>query len=667
MKTNFNNLPGNSPLHVTALLQLPTLKINTVKMFQFFLYAACTMLLMMQIKAQTPIVKTENTSVVTNSTMSYTAKGASGSAVSNNNYNYTFGAATQLTNNQKQLISTTIGADVYTYAKQANSLVKIRRVNNCVVTGTRSLLWVEKLACAANTSVAVIPKYNDNMEDVFDGNSLNQGTDNLFANQGDNNGNNNNIERLDVIFAGGIISTSNNKVGFALFERGSDNEHDPFVIAAITAIDQNGNPTAYAAPLRVATANWGNIAGSTTNYYVVRKDPSTDNILKMSTSGTQNIGGIFVSFSNLGVAAGTKIFGYSIMAYDLPAGATSANLVDFTNSTYFPHNTSAATTQGGIDLIALTGVLSTPDEIILPPTANNIKLTAMMNTAPATILLPLDAVAASGTIASYMINTIPAATQGVLTICTNNNCVPVVAGQILTPAEINSILFQPNTNFTGEVVFNYSANDTHNQTSNVATYTIPVIIQATAVLPVSLLSFKGSISNKKIQLAWQTSLEINSSYFEIQRSNNAVNYEPVATITAKGNSAIVSNYQTTDDLFFFTGSKVFYRLKMVDTDGKFKYSQVITMPLAVVVSGNITAWPLPFSNQLTTGFKSESNSVVKIYVTNMNGALVLSNSTTVQKGYNTISINQAQKIPSGTYLLTVIKDDKTETIKVIKQ
>jgi hypothetical protein len=531
----------------------------------------------------------------------------------------------------------------------------------------RSLLWVEKAANATNTKVAVIPKYNDNMEDVFAGNSLNQGTDNLFANQGDGNGNNNNIERLDVVFAGGIISTSNNKVGFALFERGNDNEHDPFVIAAITGIDQNGNPTAYAAPLRVSIANWGNIAASATNYYVVRKDPSTDSILKISTSGTQNIGGVFISFNNLGIASGTKIFGYSIMAYDLPAAATAANLVDYTNSTYFPRNTSSATTQGGIDLIALTGVLSTPEEIILPPTANNIRLSAIMNTAPATVVLPLDATAASGTIASYIVTTIPAATQGILYLCTNNNCVPVVAGQILTPAQINSISFQPNISFTGDVVFNYSATDTHSQTSNIATYTIPVISQAQAVLPVSLLGFKGSINNKKTQLAWQTSLEINSSYFEIQRSNNAVNFEAIGTITAKGSSNIVTNYQTTDDLFFFTGSKVFYRLKMVDTDGKFKYSQVIAMPIVTVIASNITAWPLPFSGQLNTGFTSESNSLVKINITNMNGALVLSNTSTVQKGYNTININQAQTIPSGTYLLTVVKDGKSETIKVVKQ
>lgn len=77
----------------------------------------------------------------------------------------------------------------------------------------------------------------------------------------------------------------------------------------------------------------------------------------MSTSGTQNIGGVFLSLNDLGIANTVKIFGYSIFAADLPANATAADLVNFKNATFFPTNTNSST-DGGIDLIALTGVLS---------------------------------------------------------------------------------------------------------------------------------------------------------------------------------------------------------------------------------------------------------------------------------------------------------------------
>jgi len=668
MKT-YNNKLHNQP--TTIVTVLPNSILNTTTRNRIYLVLfVCFTLLLLQINAQTPIVNVSIGNTAATTSTSYNASGAVGSSFSGTNYNYTFGTATQANNNKKKLNSLTVGQEVYSYVDNANSFVKIRRVNNSIVSGNRSLLWVEKnnVAGGSANKIAVVPQYNDNMESVFDGNSLNQGTDNLFANQGDGNGNNNNIERLDVIFAGGVISTYNNKVGFALFERGADNEHDPFVIAAVTSIDQNGNPTGYASPLRVNTANWGNIPSSAIDYYVVRRNPATESNLRMSTSGKQNIGGVFITFKDLGIATGVKIYGYSVIAYDLPAGATGANLVDYTNNAYFPTNTSAATSQGGIDLIALTGVLSAPEGIILPPTANNIEIPAMMNTALLTAISPLDATAASGNIATYSIVSIPSASQGSLQLCNSGNCNLVVAGQVLTPAEINMLSFVPNPSFNGTIVFNYSATDSHNQVSNVATYTIPVTSTTQVVLPVNLVSFTGNINNKLVQLNWQTSQENNSSYFEVQRSSNGSNFEPIATIAAKGNIGTVSNYQEKDDLFFYTGKVVYYRLKMVDTDGKFKFSKVLLIkPNTASTVNTLKAWPLPFTSQLTAGYSSELSGEIKVNLTNMNGSRVASSSATIQKGYNSISINQAQTIPSGTYLLTITSNGKSESIKVVKQ
>ena len=668
MKT-YNNQKQSKPTPLVAVLPNSILNTTTRNKIYLVLFV-CFTLLLLQTNAQTPIVNVSMGNTAATTSNSYTASGAVGSSFSGTNYNYTFGAATQATNNQKQLNSLTIGQEIYSYVQNANSFVKIRRVNNSIVSGTRTLLCVEKnnVAGGSGNKIAVVPQYNDNMESVFDGNSLNQGTDNLFANQGDGNGNNNNIERLDVIFAGGVISTYNDKVGFALFERGADNEHDPFVIAAVTSIDQNGNPTGYANPKRVNTGNWGNIPSSATDYYVVRKNPATESNLRMSTSGKQNIGGVFITFKDLGIATGVKIYGYSIIGYDLPACATAANLVDYSNNTYFPTNTSSATSQGGIDLIALTGVLSAPEGIILPPTANNIEIPSMMNTAPLTAISPLDATAASGNIASYTIISIPSALQGSLHLCNSNNCNPIVTGQVLTPVEINMLSFVPNPSFVGSIVYNYSATDSHNQVSNVATYTIPVTSTTQVVLPVNIVSFTGNINNKLVQLNWQTSQENNSSYFEVQRSSNGSNFEPISTVTAKGNIGTISTYQDKDDLFFYTGKVVYYRLKMVDTDGKYKFSKVLVIiPNTASTVNTLKAWPLPFTAQLTAGYSSELSGEIKVNLTNMNGSRVASSSATVQKGYNSISINQAQTIPSGTYLLTITSNGKTESIKVVKQ
>jgi hypothetical protein len=619
--------------------------------------------------AQSPIVQVNTTITDAVSSTTYTANGANNSSYSNKSFGYSFGKATQASGHNRQLNSFVIGGDEYNYIHNANSYVKIRRVNNAVVKTNRQLLWVQKAANATDNKVAVVNPYDDNMETVFGGNSLNQGTDNLFANQGDGNGNNNNIERLDVIFAGGIISEQNNKVGFALFERGNDNEHDPFVIAAITEVDVNGNPTAYGNPLRVGISSWGNLPGSAIDYYVVRRDPGTENSLRMSTSGKQNIGGVFVSFSDLGINTGVKIYGYSIFAYDLPANATSANLVDFTNPTYFPTNTSSATMQGGIDLIALTGLLSIPEVVILPPVAYNIQMPAMLNTCGQAQMLPLEAEAASGDIASYTIETIPATNMGEVVLCNELGCTPVTEGQVLTPEEINHLFFRPSPGYTGDVVFYYHATDTHGQVSNTASYTIPVTAPNFGPLPVRLTSFSGSINKKTVQLSWQTTQEANSSYYEVQRSSDGSNFEPVATITAKGNTNSTSTYKADDDLFFYQQNKVFYRLKMVDTDGKFKYSATIQIRLntEAATATTVKAWPNPFTSQLNTEYYSEQNGSLKISFLDVNGKTVAATSITVTRGRNSFALTQAQALPKGTYLLQLNDGTKTENIRIIKQ
>ncbi len=615
---------------------------------------------------QTAIVNVSKSSVTSSTSLSYRAAGASESSFSNKSFDYSFGTVTQSGNNTKTLVDFTIGSDVYTYAQNGNSTVKIRRVDNAVVQGSRTLLWVEQHASATSTQVAVINPYNDNMELAFASNSLNQGTDNLFSNQGDGNGNNNNIERLDVVFQGGLISDANKKVGFAMFERGVDNAHDPFVIAAITGVDVDGNPTSFGNPIRVNTGDYGNLPSSSANYYVVRRDISKEANLKMSTSGTQSIGGVFLSLSDLGIASTVKIYGYSIFAADLPLNAKAVDLVNYNDPTFFPTNTNSST-GGGIDLIALTGVLSIKNTVILPPTAENITMPNMLNTSPRSAIAPLIATAASGTIESYTIQTIPTVEQGTLYLCKNNSCTIVTINQILTPAEITQLSFKPKNTFTGDVVFYYSAKDSHTQVSNTASYTIPVTAPSLSTLPVSIASFTGSLNGKIAQLNWQTSQEINSSYFELQRSNDGNRFEPIATVTAKGFSTIAANYQSNDDLNFYTDKNVFYRLKMVDIDGKFAYSATVLLKTNGTVVSKLNIWPNPFMSQLNANYVAEKDGTVQIKMSSADGKTVVQSNTIVKKGQNVFAISQAQNLPKGIYILNIFSDSKIESVKIIKQ
>lgn len=623
------------------------------------------LLLSTAVSGQAPIVKVTTVWQNAPTTLNYTSMGATASSYSNTPLDYSFGLASQPTNNMKKLVDFTIDDKIYTYATNASMAIKLRRVNNAQVTGSRTLLWVERETSSSDKTVTVVNPYNDNMELAFTNNSLNQGTDNLFENQGDGNGNNNNIERLDVVFAGGILSSKNTQVGFALFERGVNNAHDGFVMAAITAIDMDGNPSAYGIPVRVSPSDYGNLPASETKYYVVRRDIDNEATLKMSTSGSQAIGGVFISLTNLGIANDTKIFGYSLFSSDLPETATPTDLVDYTNTEFFPTNTGAD--KGGIDLISLTGVLSISDAIILPPTAENVVVPAMLNTVSITAIKPLEATAATGTIYDYTITTVPTINQGTLYLCNNGNCTPVTAGQVLTPAEINHLSFQPNPAFTGNVVFYYYATDSQGQVSNTASYTIPVVQPAASTLPVKMINFSGSINNKSISLNWQTAQEVNSSYFEVQRSNTGTNFEPIATFTAQGFSNVTTSYTASDELFLYTEATVFYRLKMIDIDGRFTYSAVLSFKVNGTLTTTISVFPNPFRDNISTRLLSDQNGVVKIKITSLDGRMLSNSNKMVSKGQNILPVTEVQNLPAGTYIMSVILGGKAENIKIVKQ
>jgi hypothetical protein len=93
---------------------------------------------------------------------------------------------------------------------------------------------------------------------AFGGLNLNLfvGSDNLFGHQGDANGNNNNVARLDAVFTTSGI-TVNSTLTLAVFERGTPTTNDGFQVAAITALDAHGNPAAYGPLVNIPTGTWG--------------------------------------------------------------------------------------------------------------------------------------------------------------------------------------------------------------------------------------------------------------------------------------------------------------------------------------------------------------------------------------------------------------------------
>ena len=137
-------------------------------------------------------------------------------------------------------------------------------------------------------------------------------------------------------------------------------------------------------------------------------------------------------------------------------------------------------------------------------------------------------------------------------------------------------------------------------------------------IPVELISFSAIQQDKKIILNWKTATETNNSHFEVQRKLKNQEWEKLALVAGAGTITEFRNYFYEDDFSFLPyNGTVLYRLKQVDFNGTYEYSDVIAVdadfvPNEISISQN---YPNPF-NPITTikyWLNAEANVRINIY------------------------------------------------------
>ncbi|GAB4022693.1 hypothetical protein GCM10028773_36710 [Spirosoma koreense] len=173
-------------------------------------------------------------------------------------------------------------------------------------------------------------------------------------------------------------------------------------------------------------------------------------------------------------------------------------------------------------------------------------------------------------------------------------------------------------------------------------------------MPVRLINFSGQrLDTTQVQLNWTTSAEINNDYFAIQRSANpAAGFETIGSVKGKGTSAQNVNYQFVDP----NTSTVYtyYRLKQVDLDGSFSYSQIIAVKGAVSVLA-VTVFPNPGEarqiNFRISGVGMEENVSVALY--DQQGRLLHREPNARLDADQGFNIPAALTLAPGTYIVRV--------------
>jgi hypothetical protein len=168
-------------------------------------------------------------------------------------------------------------------------------------------------------------------------------------------------------------------------------------------------------------------------------------------------------------------------------------------------------------------------------------------------------------------------------------------------------------------------------------------------LPVTFIDFSGRVAEGKAFLQWSTSEEFNNHSFDIEKSTSGTSFSKIGNVSAnRGTGGTIKKYNFTDD--HLAGNINFYRLKQVDTDGKFSYSKVIT--LRTELSDNsVKIFPSPFKNNINISVNALTNEKLDVHIIDQSGRTVKQYSMQVSPGINSFNISNLSDLTPGTYVI----------------
>ncbi len=235
----------------------------------------------------------------------------------------------------------------------------------------------------------------------------------------------------------------------------------------------------------------------------------------------------------------------------------------------------------------------------------------------------------------------------------------------------------PSKNYTLEIYGRVDGNNPSKQeydNNNSSSTNYTATFTTDAALPVELTSFSAFTNGENVTLNWQTATEVNNYGFEIQKQKSELNTEnsawtKVGFVDGHGNSNSLKSYSFADNST--SSGKYSYRLKQIDIDGSFEYSQTVEVDLDIPSKFELTQnYPNPFNPTTTISYTIPVAELgfgltvlLKIY--DMLGKEVATLVNEEQASGNYSVQFDASKLSSGIYYYTLKTEKYSDTKKML--
>ena len=176
------------------------------------------------------------------------------------------------------------------------------------------------------------------------------------------------------------------------------------------------------------------------------------------------------------------------------------------------------------------------------------------------------------------------------------------------------------------------------------------------LIPVELTSFTASVSENSVHLKWNTATELNNNGFEIQRKLSNNEWSDVGFVAGFGTTTESKTYSFTDDKV--SAGNYTYRLKQVDFNGTFEYSNEINVDVKAPLTYNLEQnYPNPFNPSTLIKYSVAKDGFVNVSIFNLLGEKVATLvNTNMQAGSYEVNFN-ASSLSSGVYFYSIEAGD----------